>query len=74
MASSSSNIINHINWVGEVLRLPHEVLVILRILDIEPEYIYRHALFVKALLNSANVIRANIVPPALVVPQCPVRR
>lgn len=74
LAAQRSDVVGHLYWVGEILLVPDHILVILRILDVQPKDINGHILLVEALLYIAYVVRADVIPAALVVPQCPVGR
>jgi hypothetical protein len=64
---------SHLNRIWEFLLLPDEVLVIRRIVNIEPEHIDRHVLLIEAFLDVPNIFRRNIVPSTLVVRNRPER-
>jgi hypothetical protein len=68
------DIVGHFNRIRELFFLPDEVLVVRRILDIQPNHIDRHVFLVKSPLDAAYVVGADVVPPALVVRERPVRR
>lgn len=74
LASEGFDVVEHINWVREVLPFPNHVLVVFRILDVQPENVNRDILFVEALLHASDVVGTDIVPPALVIAQGPMRR
>lgn len=74
LASNSDYIIGHFDRVGEVLLFPHEILVFVSVLDIQPNNIHRHILLVKSFRNSPNIVRANIVPSALMMAKSEERR
>ena len=54
--------------------VPDEVLVVLSVLNVKPEHVNRDILLVEALLHGPNIVGADVVPAALVVAECPVRR
>ncbi len=72
--AQSCNVIDHFDWVREVFLVPYHILVILGILNIQPKNIERHIFLVEASLYTTDVVRADVVPAALVVTQRPVRR
>jgi hypothetical protein len=74
LAAQRSDVVGHLHWVGEILLVPDHILVIFRILDVKPKDINRHILLVEAFLYTAYVVRTDVIPTALVVPQCPVGR
>jgi hypothetical protein len=43
--------------------------VVRRIFNIKPEHVHRNILLVKSLVNSPNIVAADIVPSALVISQ-----
>lgn len=55
LALQFGDIVHHINWVREMLVVPHEVFVIICVLDIEPQDIERDILFVESSLNAPNI-------------------
>lgn len=65
--AQSCNVFGHFDWVGEVFLVPYHILVILGVLDIQPKDIERHIFLIEACLYTTHVIRADIVPAALVV-------
>jgi hypothetical protein len=74
LAPKSSNIVDHVNWVREVPLVPNHILVLLRVLDIKPEDINWHIFLIKPLLHCPDILWADVVPSALVIPQTPVGR
>src|SRR6201996_4262284 len=72
-AFESRNVVRHLHGVREGFLLPHKVLVVVRVLDVEPEDIDGHIFLVKTLLYSAYIVAADVVPPTLVVAKAPVR-
>lgn len=67
LTSESLNVVEHIDWVREVFLIPNHVLVFLGILDVEPENVDGDILFVETLLDTPDVVGADIIPSALVV-------
>jgi hypothetical protein len=55
-----------------IFLIPNEILGVLRIFNIEPQYIHRDILFIEPFLNGADIVRANVIPPTLVISQSPV--
>ena len=47
---------------------------VLGILNVKPENVDRDVLFVEALLHTPDIIGTDVIPPALVVSQRPMRR
>src|SRR6266498_1833225 len=74
LSSKCGHVIRHFNGVRESLLVPHEILVVVRILDIKPKHINGHIFLIKPPLNHSNIFRAYIVPPTLVVSQAPLWR
>jgi len=74
LASEGLDVIEHVDWVREVLLVPNHVLVVLGILDIEPENVDRDILFVETFLHAPDVVSTDVVPSALMIPQRPMRR
>jgi hypothetical protein len=74
LTSLSFYVIYHVNGIWKVFLIPYEVLVFLGIFDIKPEDVNRHIFFVEPLLYRPNIIRADIVPPTLVITERPMRR
>lgn len=72
--TQSCNVFGHFDWIGEGFLVPYHILVILRVLDIQPKNIERHIFLIEASLNTTHVIRADIIPAALVVAERPVCR
>ena len=73
LASEGLDIVEHVNWIREVLLVPNHVLVVLGILDIQPEDVNRHIFFVEPPLHAPDIVGTDIVPPALVIAQRPMR-
>jgi len=67
LTAKGSNVVHHVNWVGEVLRIPDEVLVVRRVFNIEPQNVEWDLRLVEVGLYFANIIRADVVPTALVI-------
>ena len=57
-----------------MLLFPDHVLVVLGVLNIKPENVNRDILLIEPLLNTPDVVGADIVPSALVIAQRPMRR
>jgi hypothetical protein len=77
LASKSLDVFCHFHRVREVLLVPNEVFVVFRVFDIQPEDINGHIFLIEPLLNASDIVRADIVPPALMVskrPMCRERR
>jgi hypothetical protein len=70
----SGNFVGHLHWVREILLVPNHILMVFGILDVQPKDIERHVLLVEALLHTADVVGADVIPATLVVTQRPVRR
>ena len=73
LASEGFDVVEHVNRVREVLLVPNHVLVVLGILDIQPEDVNRHVFFVEPLLHTPDIVGTDIVPPALMIAQRPMR-
>ena len=65
------NIFDHVDRVREMLLVPDEILVFLRVFDIKPEDINWYIIFIKALLHASHIIRADVVPATLVITESP---
>lgn len=74
LALNRLDILGHLNWVGEELVIPHEVLVVFGVFNIEPENVHGYILLIETLLHAPDVVRADIIPAALVVAKGPVSR
>lgn len=67
LAAKGSNVVHHVNWVGEVLCIPYKVLVVRSVFNIEPENVERDLPLVEVGLYFANIVRADVIPTALMV-------
>ena len=54
--------------------VPDEVLVLLGVLDVEPEDIDGDVLLIETLLHGSHIVRADVVPTTLVIAKGPVSR
>jgi hypothetical protein len=66
--------LDHLNRVRELFLIPDEILVLFRVLNIKPEDIDRNICLVEAALHRPDIIRTDVVPPALMVSERPMRR
>ena len=74
LASAGLDVVEHVHRVREVLLVPNHVLVVLGMLDVEPENVNGDIFFVEALLYTPDVVGTDIIPSALVITQRPMWR
>jgi hypothetical protein len=67
LAAEGSDIVRHLDWIGEVLRVPDKVLVVWSVLNVKPKDVEWDLRLIEVGLYFANVVRAEIVPTTLVV-------
>jgi len=56
LASTGLDVVEHVHRVREVFLVPNHVLVVLGMLDIEPENVNRDIFFVEPLLHTPDVV------------------
>ena len=67
LAGEGLNIVEHVNWIREVLIVPNHVFVVFGILDIEPKHIDGDIRLVEAGLYTSDIFGTDVVPSTLVV-------
>lgn len=58
------------SWFREIIRVPGEVTLPIRVLDIQPDDVVRNIVQIKSSVDSLHVSFVVVVPAALVVPEC----
>ena len=69
IASTCVDVVERVHGVREVLLVPNHLLVVLGMLNIEPENVNSDIFFVEALLHTRDVVGPNIIPLALTITQ-----
>lgn len=62
--------LQHIVWRSKFVRIPCEVALAVRVLDVQPDKVVGNVVLVKASIDRLHVFLVVVVPPALVVTQC----
>lgn len=62
--------LQHILWHSKLVRIPGEVALAVRVLDVQPDEVIGNVVLVKAGVDRLHVLLVVVVPPALVVTQC----
>ena len=60
-------LLQHSNWVGESMRIPSEILLIIGVLDIEPNDIVWDLMLAHLPVHILDILVCVIVPPALMI-------
>lgn len=74
LTSQCSDLVLHLDRVRELLLVPIKVLVLGRVLDIQPSDVQRDILLVKPPVHIEHVVLIEIVPSALMISDRPERR
>lgn len=61
--------LQHILWHSKLVRIPGEVALAVRVLDVQPDEVIGNVVLVKAGVDRLHVLLVVVVPPALVVTQ-----
>lgn len=56
-------------WIGEKSRVPGEITLLIRVLNIQPDNVVRDVVAIKSSIYSLHISFINVVPAALVVPE-----
>ena len=66
-ADLSSNLVDHIDGVGELLRVPSEVSLAISVFNIQPNDIHGNVEFVEIGVDVQHVVAIVVIPAALVI-------
>ena len=66
-ADLSSDLVDHIDGVGELLRVPREVSLAISVFNIQPNDIHGNVEFVEIGVDVQHVVAIVVIPPTLVI-------